>query len=235
MYQIAVCDDEETDRQSIAAMAEKIMAEEGMACEITQYAGGTELLDAVKAGVQFHLFLLDVMMENLDGMSLAAALRTLGDDPAVIFISVNRDMALRGYEVAAVRYLSKPLERERLREALLFCAEKFYEKKEILLPTGQGWRSVPYSRIVCGEAMARVTRLVLSTGTEEVALKFSELAARLPERQFVLCHRSYFVNLNHVSYLRNRELELSNSMVLPVSKYRLEELQKKMVDYFSGR
>ena len=65
-------------------------------------------------------------------------------------------------------------------------------------------------------------------------MKFSDLAAMLPERQFVLSHRSYLVNLEHVRYVRNRELELTTGAVLPVSRYRLDELQQRMVDYLSG-
>lgn len=232
---IAVCDDEPLDRRNAAGLTEKILSAEGMACETIQYASGGELLAAVKAGARFHLLLLDVMMEALDGMELAAALRELGDDTAIVFISSNRDMALRGYEVEAVRYLGKPLEPDRLREALLFCAKRFYRKRELFLPTRRGQRGIPYSLIVYGEAVDRGTRLVLSGGEEEIALKFSQLAGQLPEKQFVLCHRSYFVNLDYVSYLRSRELELTTGVVLPVSKYRLEELQKKMVSYFSGR
>lgn len=235
MYRIAVCDDEKIDCQATAAMAGEVMEEAELACEITQYASGIEMLYAIKNGVRFQILLLDVMMDNLDGMELAAALRKLGDDTSIVFISSNREMALRGYEVEASRYLGKPIERPRLREALLFCVKKLQEKKEILLPTRRGQHSILYSQIVFGEAVDRVTRLTLSDGVEEVTLKFSQLAGQLPERQFVLCHRSYFVNLDYASYLRNRELELSTGAILPVSKYRLEELQRRMVSYFSGR
>lgn len=173
-------------------------------------------------------------MDDLDGMELAAALRDMGDDTSIVFISSNREMAMQGYEVEAVRYLSKPLDPERLREALQFCLRKSYERKNMVLPTRHGQRSIPYSHMVYGEEVDRVSKLVLPDGAEEIIMKFFQLAALLPQQQFVLCHRSYFVNLDYVSYLRNRELELSTGAVLPVSKYRLEELQKKMVSYLSG-
>ncbi len=211
------------------------MGDEGIAVAASTYESAEPLLAAIQSGVRFQILQLDVMMDNLDGMELAAALGELGDDTSIVFISSNREMALRGYEVEAARYLGKPLERSRLREALLFCVKKLQGKKEILLPTRRGQRSIPYSQIVFGEAVDRVTRLTLSAGVEEVTVKFSQLAGQLPERQFVLCHRSYFVNLDYVSYLRSRELELSTGAVLPVSKYRLEELQRKMASYFSGR
>lgn len=85
--------------------------------------------------------------------------------------------------------------------------------------------------IMAVEAMRRVTRLVLENRTEEVALKFSDLSALLLERQFILCHRSYLVNLKYIAYVRSREVELTNGEVLPVSKYRLEDLKKRLVDY----
>lgn len=235
LLHIAVCDDDPSDRRQIAGLAREILQDAGLSCTVAAYSGSAQLLESVQKGASFHILLLDVMMDALDGMDLAAALRKLGDSAAIIFISSNREMAMRGYEVAAVRYLGKPVQPPQLREALLFCYRTFYEKKEILLPTGRGRRRISYSDMVYAEAVARTTKLILTEGQEEaVGLKFSDLAAMLPERQFVLSHRSYLVNLEHVSYVRSRELELTTGAVLPVSRYRLDELRRRMVDYLSG-
>lgn len=232
--QIAVCDDESTDRQRAAGLTREIMAAEGLTCGLFTYENAAALLAAIQSGAQFQILLLDVMMEGLDGMGLAAALRGLGDNTAIIFISSNREMALRGYEVSAARYLAKPLREEQLREALLYCHKTFCEKKEILLPTAKGQRRILFSDILYAEAMERVTKLALVNRVEELSIKFSDLTPLLPERQFVLCHRSYLVNLEHIAYIRNRELELTTGEALPVSRYRLEDLQKRFVGYLRG-
>ena len=232
--QIAVCDDEPMDRQQAADLTNDIMTAEGLACSLSSYESAEALLAAIQGGAQFHILLLDVMMECLDGMELAAALRKLGDSTAIIFISSNREMALRGYEVSAARYLAKPLQTEQLREALVYCYKTFCEKKEILLPTTKGQRRIPLSDILYVEAMERVTKLALTDRLEEVSMKFSDLSALLPERRFVLCHRSYLVNLEHIAYIRSRDLELTTGEVLPVSRYRVEDLQKQFVDYLRG-
>lgn len=234
MCRIAICDDESIDRQQAADLTHEIMAAEGLACDLSSYESATALLTAIQGGAQFHILLLDVMMEGLDGMELAAALRKLGDDTAIIFMSSNRELALRGYEVSAARYLAKPLQRTQLQEALLYCYKTFCEKKEILLPTTKGQRRIPLSDILYVEAMERVTKLALTDRLEEVSMKFSDLSALLPERQFVLCHRSYLVNLEHIAYIRNRDLELTTGEVLPVSRYRVEDLQKQFVAYLRG-
>lgn len=229
--QIAVCDDEPIDCRQAADLTCEIMTAEGLPCGLSSYGSTAALLAAIQGGERFHILLLDVIMDGLDGIELAAALRKLGDDTAIIFISSNREMALRGYEVSAARYLAKPLQRSQLREALLYCYKTFCEKKEILLPTTKGQCRIPLSGILYAEAMERVTKLALTDRLEELNIKFSDLSALLPERQFIFCHRSYLVNLEHIAYIRNRELELTTGEILPVSRYRLENLQKQFVGY----
>lgn len=227
---IAVCDDEPIDCQQAEKLTTEIMEAEGLSCDLSTYQSGTSLFAAIQAGERFHILLLDVMMDGMDGMELAAALRKLGDGTSIIFISCNREMALRGYEVSAARYLAKPLQKEQLCEALLYCYN-ICGKKEILLPTTKGQCRISLSSILYAEAMERVTKLVLTDHMEELNVKFSDLSALLPERQFVFCHRSYLVNLDHIAYIRNRELELTTGEALPVSRYRLKDLQKRFVDY----
>lgn len=231
---VAVCDDEPSDCREIAAFVQEIFQEEKENCRVSLYFGSGELLAAVRDGAKFHILLLDVMMDGMDGIELAGSLRDMGDDTAIIFISSNREMALKGYEVAAVRYLEKPVRTERLREALLFCRKKLHEKKEILLPASRGQHRIPIARILYGEALDRAVLLRLTDGQEMIAMKFSDFAALLPSGQFALCHRSYVVNLAHVAYIRSRELELTTGAVLPVSKYRRTQVQEKFMDYLSG-
>ena len=231
---IAVCDDEALERQRIAELADQTMLEEGLPCRITSYGSGTDLLSAIQHGAQFQILLLDVMMDGLDGMALAAALRENGDHTAIIFISSNLEMALRGYEVEAARYLAKPVDRERLREALMFCYRTRLAKKEILLPTASGQSRILPSDLIYAETWERGVRLVLKGGQTETGLKISELAAMLPERQFVFCHRTILVNLAFIQSIRYCELELRSGATLPISKYRQSEIRKQLMRYLEG-
>ena len=231
---IAVCDDEALERQRIADLVNQIMPEEGLSCRVTSYESGADLLSAIQHGGRFQILLLDVMMEGLDGMALAAALREKGDHTAIIFISSNLEMALRGYEVEAARYLAKPVDRERLREALMFCYRTRLAQKEILLPTASGQSRILPSDLIYAETWERGVRLVLKDGREETGLKISELAAMLPERQFVFCHRTILVNLAFIQSIRYCELELRSGATLPISKYRQTEIRKQLMLYLEG-
>ena len=139
---IAVCDDEALDRAQIAQMSQEILRAEEIPAEIACFASAGALLHAIQTGGAFQILLLDVMMEGMDGMELAAALRAGQEEAAIVFISSNREMALRGYEVAAARYLAKPLDAEKLREALLHCCAAYLQPREIVLPTSEGQSKV---------------------------------------------------------------------------------------------
>lgn len=231
---IAVCDDEALERRQIAEMVNQTLLEEGLSCWITSYESGTGLLSAIQNGAQFQILLLDVMMEELDGMALAATLREKGNHTAIIFISSNWEMAMRGYEVEALRYLAKPVDRERLREALLFCYRTRLAQKEILLPTASGQCRILPSDLIYAETWERGARLILKDGKIETGMKISELAALFPERQFVFCHRTILVNLAFIQSIRYCELELKSGVTLPISKYRQSELRSKLIRYLEG-
>ena len=170
-FQIAVCDDEARDRERIVQMTEDLLQSERIPYSIISFASGRELLSAIQGGDRFHLLLLDVMMEEMDGMELAAAIREQQNRTSIVFISTNREMALRGYEVSAARYLAKPVEEEKLQEALIYCHNVWLEKREILLSSTKGQCRIRFSEIQYVEAFERGTRIVLVIEAIETKLK----------------------------------------------------------------
>lgn len=62
--------------------------------------------------------LLDIHMPGMDGMALARKLREQEDPPAVVLVTAHAEHALQAFEVDAVDYLTKPVRRARLQEAL---------------------------------------------------------------------------------------------------------------------
>ena len=69
-------------------------------------------------GRAFDLVLLDIHMPGQDGLALAHTLQTLPHPPAVVFVTAHADHAVSAFELDAVDYLTKPVRRERLQQAL---------------------------------------------------------------------------------------------------------------------
>lgn len=230
---IAVVDDMEHDRVQIANMTKKLLRDENISNSISCYTNAGALLEDIQNGVKYHILLLDVMMNEMDGMELAAKLRRQQNKTDIIFISGNCEMALRGYEVSAARYLAKPLEEGKLKEALRYCCRLYHEKKEILLPTENGQQRISFTDIQYVEAFERGTRFVLLHETVETKLKFSEAEGILPKSLFILCHRGFIVNLSCVKHIRPYEFELKTGAVVPIGKPRYYEINKRFLHYIT--
>jgi two-component system response regulator AlgR len=64
------------------------------------------------------LVLLDIAMPGMDGIDVARALSESDVDPAVVFVTAFDNFAVAAFDVAAIDYLMKPVEPERLARAL---------------------------------------------------------------------------------------------------------------------
>ncbi|KAB7553083.1 response regulator, partial [Verminephrobacter sp. Larva24] len=81
-------------------------------------AAETMALLTPTGGRAFDLVLLDIHMPGQDGLTLAHALRTLPLPPSVVFVTAHTSHAISAFELDAVDYLTKPVRRERLLQAL---------------------------------------------------------------------------------------------------------------------
>lgn len=69
-----------------------------------------------------ELALLDIHMPGQDGLALAHALRRLPLPPAVVFVTAHAGHAVEAFDLDAADYLTKPVRRERLQQALAKAA-----------------------------------------------------------------------------------------------------------------
>lgn len=235
---IAVCDDRQAERVQITTLVGRILREAEIPYHIAEYESGRKLLADIHNGAQYQILLLDVMLDEqidqINGIELAGLLRRQEYKSSIIFISSNREMALNGYEVEAARFLAKPLNVEKLKEAVLYCCSHIQKQKEILLPTEHGNHRISIADIRYVEAFDRGCRVVLNGETVDSRLKFGEMEALLPGPDFLLCHRAYVVNLACVKYIRHYEFELKDGSLVPISKGRYQEVHRQFVDYITN-
>src|SRR3712207_4663462 len=64
------------------------------------------------------LVLLDIAMPGMDGIDVARALSVSAVDPAVVFATAFDNFAVAAFDIAAVDYLMKPVQLDRLQRAL---------------------------------------------------------------------------------------------------------------------
>lgn len=135
-YCIAICEDEKKERIQLKENLKRILAEdmknkiEVENIIIEEFESAEELLKSDLS--QIDIFLMDIMMGEMNGMDAAKKIREMNIDSEIIFITGNIEFVRDGYKVNAYRYLLKPVEIEELRESIISCFAELGKKKENL-------------------------------------------------------------------------------------------------------
>lgn len=217
-YKIAICDDEPLHIDKIRS----ILLDE----ETDNYTKPANLLNAITAGKRYDVLFLDIMMPEIDGISLARELRELDEDMLIVFITSKIEFMQTGYEVKAFRYLLKDqidtglpkiwkdIEKELLDRADTYFTYEF-ERKTYRYPC----RDILHLE-------SNLRRIILHTNRDTAALygKLDDLAIKYP--MFVRIHKSFLVNRRHIRSISAGMVVLSNGDVLPISRKYADSLEE---------
>ena len=113
-----IVDDEPLARERLRGLLEA----EPLVEIVGECGDGGEALQVIRE-VQPDVVFLDVQMPGRDGLDVAAHLAPAGT-PAVVFTTAHERFALDAFGVAAVDYLLKPFDAERLQQALQRVRER---------------------------------------------------------------------------------------------------------------
>ena len=160
--------------------------------------------------------------------------------PAVIFVTAYSEHALEGFKVNAVDYLVKPVETDRLQQAVNRASEyitlhvKASQSERIPVEKGGKKILIPIDSIRF--VMARDDYAYLQTDNDRYfsTVSLAQLEKRLDGHGFFRVHRGYLVNLSHVEEVEpvpGGTLLLSLNATdekIPVSRRRVSSLKKAL-------
>ncbi len=192
--------------------------------------------DALKALSYLHLnkvdlLFIDINMPDLNGLQL---IRSLKQQPLIIFTTAYSEYAIEGFELEAIDYLLKPFEFDRFIKAcskamrayqlqmppkLPEHPESLNEDKFLLVKSGAKTHQIRMEDIQWLEASGNYTIFYLKKKKIMSLLHFGEIASKLPQDIFFRVHRSFIVSKFHVDILEPHQLWIGKKKI-PISRSR---------------
>lgn len=225
---IAVCDDEAEYCNHIQTMIEKIY--HSLDVIVDTYQTGQDLLRWFPER-KYDLIFLDIEMPGIDGISLARRLRERKKELRLVFLTSHMEYALKGYEVQALRYLTKPVQEDKLKEVLSYVMEQMQGQRIIWLKTNGGEERVSVSDILYLEAQDQNILILTAEQSYTVRYNLRDFERELREYGFFRIHRGYLVSLGKISAVRKNEVTLDGGTVLPLSRTKEKPLKEALYQY----
>ena len=219
-------------------------------------AADVEIVGEAEDGVQAleriqelapDLVLLDIQMPGCSGLEVAASLGR--PRPAIVFCTAYDQYAVDAFELHAVDYLLKPVNRARLQAALerVTSSRTADREREVDRVTRHGtltparflarkaarFRVVPRQDVIAFTFHEGLTRL--HTASEQLWMQptLAALARRLDGDTFFQVSRTAIVSLDAIREARpfpdgTGEIVMSNALVLPVTRRRWRMLMERL-------
>lgn len=226
MLQIAICDDEAEELKRISHLAAAYVEahpELNIAC--SQFLSPCDLLEALKKKRHFDIYLLDILMPELDGRSVGGVIRTSDSSATIIYLSFSSDYTVESYHFRAQDYLLKPVTRKAL-FATLDEAIKTIDSEDarrLLIRTKEGVQTIPFYQITyvesyehhffCGLTDGRI----IKSKTQWVSF-IHFIKPLLKDGRFVQTSVSYAVNMQHIRTVTIEGCRMVDGTIVPITR-----------------
>ncbi|MBR1675539.1 MAG: response regulator transcription factor [Eubacterium sp.] len=221
---IAVCDDEEKYRLDIKKRIDRVC--NSLDVLVDEYSDGRELIKNFEKN-PYDMVFLDIEMPAMDGITLAKKLRALSEGLFIVFLTGHVEYALTGYEVNALRYLTKPVDPDKLKEVLKYVSDKAKSKQQLLIREEGEEVLLDVENIVFLEAQNQYIRIKTDSGEHLVRYNISDYEKELTPFGFFRTHRSYIVSLGKIKKLGKAEVLTDSGDTIPVSRGNMPILKER--------
>ena len=234
LIRIAICDDYDEQILLIRRLLGEWSADKPFALVIDEYVSAESFLFSYP-DKPCDLLLLDIEMKKISGMELAKKLRAEGDMLPVIFITGYSDYISEGYEVEALHYLLKPVDKEKLFAVLDRYIRRHNSESDIILKCEDKTLHISPEMIEYCEAVGKKTHVHLSDGSTLICETGIGSLKNILNGDFIFCHRSYIVNLRFVRSIGKTEVNLDSGGVIHLSRRLYKEVNDEFIKYYTDK
>ncbi len=192
---IAICDDEKALHKELKEALCNYGRDRGIEIYTFCFTSGSEL---IKSSEMFDIIFMDYEMNDLNGIETSEIIRKNNDETAIIFLSAYPNVVFDTFSVNTFRFLTKPLNIDKMYDALDAYANSVNEDNLLIIKTLEKTWSIKHSEIIYVEAKRKHSIIRTTKNELEIAKCLGDIQKLLPEDNFFRAHKAFLVNFQHI-------------------------------------
>lgn len=218
-----IVDDEPIAREIIKAYCKHLPM-----LQIAASVGNALEAKTILQNQKIDILFLDINMPVLNGI---AFLKTLKNQPQVIFTTAYKEYAVVAFDLAACDYLLKPFSLERFIVAVDKALERLIGMEQggtenanvenyLFLKFDGKIYKIMHEELLFAEAQGNYTKIVTTQSTLLPSMTFSSFEELLPKPLFLRVHRSFILNKSKITHIEGNRVFIQNHEIPIGSSYR---------------
>lgn len=241
MTKILICDDNRSFGAKLCTAIRTILNETGVQAQIHVYERAEDIPRQIMSACSIAFLDMDFAQNGYTGIDIARQLRRLQRKAVIIFVTNFPEYAPDGYEVQAFRYLLKNEMHKKLKPYLTQALAQLAAVKSTFPITVSGdIIYLPVEDLLYLESRLHsvVAHVKAARNSAPAEYRFystlSSAEEQLRTQGFLRIHKSYLVNMKHLTKFQCSGAVLSDGTVLRVSEKNYAQ-QKKAYLLWKGR
>ncbi len=237
MIKIAVCEDNLCDLNNLKSLLSAYQKLNANYCLIIDYfSNPIDLLDYVETFGGYDLYVLDIVLAPIKGSKLALELKSLNKFCEIIFITSSKNHAIFAYQIEALQYLLKPVDKSSLFKTLdRFLKNKYaLEKYAIIIKTTTGLYKLNTNAIIFSEPEKNNYQAIILSDQSKLVVRMTvtqlyKLLSINPN--FVRCGASLNINLKYILSINDAVIIFDNNSKLTYPYKAYSKLKQDFLNY----
>lgn len=228
VYRVAIVDDSTTDAAFVKGILDQWAGQRQVSIQAEVFSSAESFLFRYAEDKDWDILLLDIEMGAMDGVTMAKRVRQNNEAVQIVFITGYSDYIAEGYEVAALHYLMKPVNRDKLLTILDRAMEKRKQEERCLNLEAYGEMvRIPFYEIRYLDVHQNYVTVHAKTDYT-VKRTLSDFERELDDR-FCRVGRGMILNLKYIQRVTKPEVRLSDGTVLSLPRGAYEPLNRAII------
>lgn len=217
-YLLAICDDDST----FASRIVRYLKDNGLDayCNSVHFNNGEDLL---KSKEQIDILLLDIEMEETDGIKVKQVLSRKNENTKIIFLTSHEEMIHEAFGKSVYGFVNKSEYKARLKVKLQEVISEIKNEKDFLMVevVGGTKRTILLKDILYVKAGGHYIDIYTTEPSEDihsVRQDIKQIEEELISKGFYRIHRSYMINMTHLVKVTEKAVTMRNKQSLPISR-----------------